>query len=184
MMGSQTSEQVPLLRGHWVVRNVSWLKSMIRVVLGVSWVIDGYLKFLPGLASSLPDFIRARSYGQPAWLQPWFSFWASATSVNPGLFTYGIGAAELALGIALILGLMRKVAYLGGFLLSLMIWAVPEGFGGPYVPGSTDIGTGIIYVFVFLSLIMINALSGPSKYSVDYYLERRYPSWKQLAEFS
>jgi nitrite reductase (NO-forming) len=79
---------------------------------------------------------------------------------------------------------MRKIAYLGGMVLSLLIWAIPEGFGGPYGPGSTDIGTGIIYSFVFLSLIIINTLSGPSEYSLDYLMERKYRSWKGVAEFS
>jgi hypothetical protein len=31
----------------WVVRNVSWLKSFIRISLGIVWLIDGYLKFSP-----------------------------------------------------------------------------------------------------------------------------------------
>jgi len=78
---------------------------------------------------------------------------------------------------------MRKIAYLGGIIFSLFIWAIPEGFGGPYGPGSTDIGTGIIYSFVFLSLVIINTISGPSKYSLDFLLERKYPFWKRLAEF-
>src|SRR5207245_6909546 len=68
-------------------------------------------------------------------------------------------------------------------ILSLLIWAIPEGFGGPYGPGSTDIGTGIVYSFVFLSLIIINAMSGTSKYSLDYLIEPRLPSWKRVAEF-
>jgi thiosulfate dehydrogenase (quinone) large subunit len=68
-------------------------------------------------------------------------------------------------------------------ILSLLIWAIPEGFGGPYGPGSTDIGTGVIYSFLFLSLIIINTISGPSKYSLDYLLEQRYSIWRRVAEF-
>jgi nitrite reductase (NO-forming) len=96
---------------------------------------------------------------------------------------YGIGTLEVSLGVALILGILRKLTYTGGLLLSLLIWAVPEGFGGPYGPGATDIGTGVAYSFVFLSLIIINAMSGTSKYSLDYLIERRLPSWKRVAEF-
>jgi nitrite reductase (NO-forming) len=89
----------------------------------------------------------------------------------------------VALGVALVLGFMRKIAYLAGIVLSLLIWAIPEGFGGPYRPASTDIGTGVIYSFQFLSLIIINTISGPSKYSLDFLLERQYPFWKRVAEF-
>src|SRR4029077_5812699 len=166
---------------NWIVRNVSWLKSFIRIILGVVWLIDGYLKFSPGLIDSFPALIK--SEGQPAWLQPWFNFWSSVTSANAAPFVYSIGTLEMALGVALCLGFIRKIASLGGMVLSLLIWAIPEGFGGPYGPASTDIGTGVIYSFLFLSLIIINTISGPSKYSLDFFLERKYPSWKRVAEF-
>jgi uncharacterized membrane protein YphA (DoxX/SURF4 family) len=93
------------------------------------------------------------------------------------------GVLEVALGVALVPGFMPRIAYLGGIIFSLLIWAIPEGFGGPYGPGSTDIETGIIYSFVFLSLIIINTISGPSKYSLDFLLERKCRFWKRLAEF-
>ena len=166
---------------NWVVRNVSWLKSFIRIILGIVWLIDGYLKFSPGFVDSFPALIK--SQGQPSWLQPWFNFWSGVTSANAAPFVYTTGALELALGVALVLGLMRKIVYLGGMVLSLLIWAIPEGFGGPYGPGSTDIGTGVIYSFLFLSLIIINTISGPSKYSLDFLLERKIPFWKRVAEF-
>jgi nitrite reductase (NO-forming) len=166
---------------NWVVRNVSWLKSFIRIILGIVWLMDGYLKFSPGLVDSFPALIK--SEGQPAWLQPWFNFWSSVTSANAAPFVYSIGTLEVALGFALVLGFARKIAYIGGMILSLLIWAIPEGFGGPYGPGSTDIGTGVIYSFLFLSLIIINTISGPSKYSLDFLLERKYPFWKRVAEF-
>jgi thiosulfate dehydrogenase (quinone) large subunit len=169
------------LNRTWVVRNVSWLKSFIRIILGIVWLIDGYLKFSPGFVDSFPALIK--SEGQPSWLQPWFNFWSSITSANAAPFVYSFGVLEVALGTALVLGLMRKIAYLGGMVLSLLIWAIPEGFGGPYGPGSTDIGTGIVYSFLFLSLIIINTISGPSRYSMDFMLERKYQFWKRVAEF-
>ncbi len=167
----------------WMVRNVSWLKSFIRIFLGIVWLIDGYLKFSPGLVDSFPDLVRRAGDGQPIWLQPWFNFWSSVTTGNAALFVYTTGVLEVALGVALVLGFMRKIAYLGGIIFSLFIWAIPEGFGGPYGPSSTDIGTGIIYSFVFLSLVIINTISGPSKYSLDFLIERKYHFWKRLAEF-
>jgi nitrite reductase (NO-forming) len=167
----------------WVVRNVSWLKSFIRIFLGIVWLIDGYLKFSPGLVDSFPDLVRRAGDGQPTWLQPWFNFWSSVTTGNAALSVYTTGVLEVALGVAVVLGFMRKIAYLGGIIFSLFIWAIPEGFGGPYGPSSTDIGTGIIYSFVFLSLVIINTISGPSKYSLDFLLERKYRFWNRLAEF-
>jgi len=167
--------------GNWIVRNVYWLKSFIRIILGLIWLIDGSLKSQAGFVDSFPDLIKTA--GQPAWLQPWFNFWYNVTIANAAPFVYGIGILEISLGLALVLGLARKLAYIGGLILSLLIWAVPEGFGGPYGPGSTDLGTGIVYSFVFLSLVIINAISGTSKYSLDYLIERRVPFWKHVAEF-
>jgi thiosulfate dehydrogenase (quinone) large subunit len=68
---------------------------------------------------------------------------------------------------------------------SLMIWATPEGFGGSYVAGTgaTDIGTGIIYAKVCFDLIVINSTYGPSRWSLDNPLERRFPRWASIAEF-
>jgi thiosulfate dehydrogenase (quinone) large subunit len=175
--------QIQTMKGsrNWVARNVGWLKPFMRIILGIVWFIDGSLKFSSGFVESFPALIK--SQGQPSWLQPWFNLWSNATSANAALFVYGIGTLELALGAVLVLGFMRKIAYLGGMALSLLIWAIPEGFGGPYGPGSTDIGTGVIYSFLFLSLIIINTISGPSKYSLDFLIERRYRFWKRVAEF-
>src|SRR5213594_2462223 len=174
---------IGIRRTNWVVRNVTSLKTFIRIILGIVWLVDGYLKFQPGFVDSFPDTVATAGQGQPAWLQPWFNFWATATTGNAAPVVYTVGSLEIILGLALVLGLLRKPAYIGGIVLSLLIWAIPEGFGGPYGPGSTDIGTGIIYSFVFLSLVIINTISGPSKYSLDFLIERKYPFWKRLAEF-
>jgi nitrite reductase (NO-forming) len=171
-----------LQKAPWLVRNVQWIKSFIRIILGVVWLIDGSFKFAPGFVDSFPNLITRAGTGQPVWLQPWFNFWYNATVANPGPFVYAIGSIELLLGAALVLGFMRKIAYVGGIILSLMIWAVPEGFGGPYGAGSTDIGTGIIYSFVFLSLLAISAAYGPSRYSVDRLIETKWASWQKIAE--
>ena len=110
------------------------------------------------------------------------TFSSRAARLDPAPFVYIIGIFELALGISLLLGFMRKTAYIGGMVLSLLIWSVPEGFGGPYGPSSTDIGTGMIYSFVFLLLLVINATYGRSKFSVDALIELHKPSWRKLAE--
>ena len=94
----------------WVVRNVSWLKSFIRIFLGIVWLIDGYLKFSPGLVDSFPDLVRSVGDGQPTWLQPWFNFWSSVTPGNAALFVYTTGVLEVALGVAPVVGFMRKIA--------------------------------------------------------------------------
>lgn len=191
MSMNETAPEPTLSRAHaspqehldsWIYRNREALKTALRVIFGVIWGIDGALKFQPGLADSFPGMISDAGNGQPSWLSGWFSFWSTQAAQNGALLVYLTGTLELAVAIGLILGLARKVAYGGGLILSLFIWAVPEGFGGPYGPGSTDIGTGIIYAVAFLLLMIVNATYGPSRYSIDRYLEKRWPGWTRLAE--
>lgn len=167
----------------WLVRHSLALKSAFRVIFGLVWLIDGSLKFAPGLPGQFAGMVTSAGQGQPGWLQPWFSFWSAQAAAQPAFWVYSTGALELALAVCLIFGLLRKLAYMGGILLSLLIWAVPEGFGGPYGPGSTDIGTGIVYALMFVALIVFNAGQGPSRWSLDYYIEVRWPRWATVAEF-
>ncbi len=167
---------------NWFVRNSYKLSRAFAIVFGIIWGIDGYLKFLPGLAGSLGSMINSAAIGQPSWLQPWFSFWSSQVASNAQLWVYLVGVLELCLAFSLITGFLRKTAYTGGFLLSFFIWAVPEGFGGAIGPGSTDIGTGIVYAMVFLFLLMLNATHGTNPYTLDAKIEKKIKWWKALAE--
>ena len=167
----------------WIYSNRIKLKTAMRVVFGMVWLIDGSLKFQPGTVAVFAQLVQQAGQGQPLWIQPWFTFWFNIVSQNPGFWAYSVGIGEIALGIGLVFGLLRKLTYIVGFFMSLMIWAVPEGLGGPYGPGSTDIGTGIIYSFVFLALMIISASYGTSKYSVDGWIEKRIRWWHALSEF-
>src|SRR5947209_18327341 len=88
---------------NWVVRNVSWLKSFIRIFLGIVWLIDGSLKFSPGLVDSFPGLGSRPGDGRPTWLPPWFHCWSSVTASNAALSVYTTGLLQLALGVARLL---------------------------------------------------------------------------------
>jgi nitrite reductase (NO-forming) len=166
----------------WFLRNAPTLNVALRVVFGLFWLIDGALKFQPGFVDAFSDMIAGAAAGQPSWLGGWFSFWASATSSNPALAVYSTGALELAIGVCLVAGLLQKIAYTASFFLSLIIWSVPEGFGGPYGPGSTDVGTGAVYALASVMFLVAMAAFGPSRLSLDFVIERKWPRWKKLAE--
>ncbi|MCI4352620.1 MAG: DoxX family membrane protein [Thermoplasmata archaeon] len=177
-----------VVRGNgtsWWVRNAHPLKTTFRLLLGGVWLIDGVLKFTSGYVSNFLGNVQNAQANAPAWLSGWYSFWTAQATSSGTLIVYTVGILEAVLGLALLLGFMRKIAYAGGVVLSLLIWAVPEGFGGPYQTGAggTDVGTGIIYALAFLGLILINATYGPSRYSLDFLLERGWPIWQRLAEF-
>jgi nitrite reductase (NO-forming) len=165
----------------WWPRHAQSLKTLFRILFGVIWLVDGALKFAPGFVDAFAG--KVSGSGQPAWLQGWFSFWSGQVNGDPAFWVYLVGSLEILLGLALVVGFVRKITYVCGALLSLFIWAVPEGFGGPYGPGSTDIGTGAMYALLFVALILINATYGPSRWSLDHLIERRFPSWARIAEF-
>jgi uncharacterized membrane protein YphA (DoxX/SURF4 family) len=169
----------------WWGRNARWLKTAFRILLGVAWLVNGVLKFTSGYVSSFLTDVQTSQANAPSWLSGWYAFWTTQATNNPTLIVYTVGVLEVVLGLALVLGLLRKIAYSGGVILSLLIWAVPEGFGGPYQNGAggTDVGVGLSYAIGFLGLIVVNAALGPSRWSLDHVIERRFPWWAKLAEF-
>jgi uncharacterized membrane protein YphA (DoxX/SURF4 family) len=162
----------------WIVRNQDPIRSAARVVFGLFWIIDGSFKFQAGFISnfSVPNSTS------PSWLNPWFSFWSAQVSAHTALWVYMTGSFEIALGLALVFGFIRKIAYTLGIALSLLIWAVPEGFGTPYGPSSTDIGTGIVYAMALLFLLIFDATFGPGRYSLDGAIIRVFPGWARISE--
>ena len=42
----------------------------------------------------------------------------------------------------------------------------------------------MIYVFLFLALIVLDYIIGRSPYSIDFYLERKFPFWHRIAEWA
>ena len=175
-----TTIQVSL--DNWFVRNLFKIKTALRIVFGIMWGIDGALKFVPGTVDGVVSMINSAGQSQPSWLLPWFNFWSAAVASNPSLFVYSTGTFELLISFGLIFGFLRKITYTASFLLGLVIWSVPEGFGGPYGAGSTDIGTGIVYAIVSIFLLLMNGTFDTSKYSLDYYIESKISWWKRLAE--
>ena len=111
--------------------------------------------------------LRARD-GQTGLIQGWISFWAGVVTINPLLFARIEATTETALAVFLILGIFSNLTFITGIFLSLGIWAIPEGLGGPYVPGqSTDIGTAFPYALLFALLLF---LSAGSYYGLDRWL--------------
>ncbi len=110
------------------------------------------------MATCLPDGLRQLldgwAKGQPTLVKAWIGFWIDIVKVDPHVFALIVAGAETALAVALIFGVFSNIAYAGGVLLGFVIWSTAEGFGGPYVAGSTDIGTSIIYILVFVGLFL------------------------------
>lgn len=118
----------------------------------------------------------ARGHGQPSWLRPFFHFWVSAVQPAPGLFAILTALAETAICLSLLFGIAQRAFFAFGTVFALMIWAVGEGFGGPYMSGSTDIGCAIMYSALFVALLLAvpRALRAAAP-SLDARMVRKWP---------
>jgi nitrite reductase (NO-forming) len=156
----------------------------IRAAFGLAWGLDTYFKWQPDFYNNYQTYISSIIPGQPSWLMPWFNFWNNLIALNPSVFSWATRIIEAIIALGLLLGFGRKWIYMLGGFFALLIWAIPEGFGGPYTPGATDVGAGLIYAFLFLALILLDYVLGRSPYSLDFYIERAWPAWKSFAEWA
>jgi nitrite reductase (NO-forming) len=154
----------------------------VRLLFGVIWGIDAYLKWRPGYRHSYIDSLTSAAQGQPSFLHGWFHFWITLQSGAPMLFATLTGVAETFLALVLLLGVARRAGYVFGAVYALLVWAVGEGFGGPYTSSSTDVGTGIVYTMMFLTLLVFSAPARRERLSLDTILVRRVPRWRFIAE--
>jgi len=135
-----------------MVRLNKWRANGIgtmRILFGAIWAIDAQFKWRPSFIDNLVSYLTGGQDGQPLLVKEWISLWIDVVKIDPTIFAYLVASTETVLAIALILGVFSNLAYIGGGLLSLVIWSTAEGLGGPYVAGSTDIGASIIYFIVF-----------------------------------
>lgn len=159
-----------------------WPKDALRIGFGLIWLVDAILKWLPGFRAHYMDTVMGVSQDQPGWLQPWFRFWIDLQHPRSDFFAYLVAIVETAIALALIFGFARKLAYISAAVFSLLIWSTAEGFGGPYTTGSADIGTALIYALVFTALLALSYYVETSRFTLDYYLERRISWWWRIAE--
>lgn len=134
------------------LRNAKTL-SVLRIAFGIIWLIDAAFKWNPVFINNIATSMAKHQKGQFILAKDWITLWMNVVGTNPHFFGYLVAIAETAVAIALILGLFGNLTNIGGLLLSLGIWSTAEGFGGPYVPGKTDIGTCLIYALVFAFLL-------------------------------
>ena len=126
--------------------------ALLRIAFGLAWAVDAFFKWRPAFSSGFVGYFTDALQSQPGAIQAWINFWIHIVSVHPEGWALFIACAETAIAIGLIFGLLTRVALIGSALLAFLIWAVPEGFGMLFMPGMTDIGAGIMYVFISAAL--------------------------------
>ena len=127
---------------------------------------------VPGFRSTYVSAITGVAKEQPGWLRWWSDFWVKLQTPRPNFFAYLVAGLETLVALAIIFGFARKLTYISSAVFGVVIWVVAEGFAGPYMTGSSDIGTAIIYAVVSMGLLALCYYAGTNRYRVDYYIER------------
>ncbi len=144
--------------------------ALLRIVFGGVWAIDAYFKWQPTFLNNFIDYLTQGAQGQPTLVQGWINLWIHGVSVDPHFFGVIVAIAETAIAVGLIFGLFTKIAMMGGIAMTLVIWSTAEGFGGPYMAGSTDIGAAIIYAILFIAIWVGKCWR---HFSIDAWFKRR-----------
>jgi nitrite reductase (NO-forming) len=158
--------------------------AALRIAFGIIWAIGAAFTWTDQFAANYVGYLHNAAQGQASWSAWWFDMWIALVTPRAMLFVWLTRIAETLLAAALLIGFARKTTYVIGALFSLLIWSTAEGFGGPYTVGAENMGTALTYVLIFLLLIGVNYRGGTSPYSVDYLIERRWPAWRGIAEWS
>jgi uncharacterized membrane protein YphA (DoxX/SURF4 family) len=174
MKTQRTSSLAETTLSPWRWKGIAGL----RIVFGLVWAIDAWFKWQPDFIHKFTDYLSGALDGQPPAVAAWINFWINVVKVDPHFFAYAVAIGETAVALGLIFGALSNLTNIGGILLSVVIWATAEGFGGPYTPGSTDIGAAIIYVLVFVGLFLANA---GMYYGVDQWLTDKLGALSFLA---
>src|ERR671916_3353699 len=143
----------------------------VRVLVGAVW-LDGAIEKLlnPGFPQQFATSLQAGGFISAA--PPFFQdFMRGVVVPNVELFAQLMRAGELALGIALILGLLTNLAAVGSVVLSTVIMLSQGGVG---------LGTGLgapelLTINVLVALISVGILLSPAakELSVDSRLAQR-----------
>jgi nitrite reductase (NO-forming) len=154
--------------------------ALLRIAFGVIWAVDASLKWQPAFQANFQQLLTGAAQGQPGFLSWWFGLWQFVVSGRAPIFGILTAGTETYLAFALLTGFARKFTYSVGILYGLFVWSVAEGFGGPYMPGTTtDVGAAIIYSLLFLALFLVDA----GRLSVDRLIEKKVPAWRWVSEF-
>jgi uncharacterized membrane protein YphA (DoxX/SURF4 family) len=149
----------------------------IRIAFGLVWAIDATLKWLPGFRAGYLDMVTSAAQGQPSWLSFWFDSWVRVIRPAPIAFAVVTAIAETALCASLLFGIAQRVSFVFGTMFAFCIWGVGEGFGGPYMNGSSDIGCAVMYVLMFATLVLaVPRAVRAAAPALDHRLVRRW-SW-------
>lgn len=121
-----------------------------RRILGLFWLIDGILELLPGTAGSFLSIVKQMAQGQPPPIHHLVLWGYNVMLPYPIAWNDALGAAEIAVGVALLIGLWPRLTLAASILLTIPLWIWGQAFGGFLTGSATDIGAMPLYALAAL----------------------------------
>lgn len=131
---------------------------MARILFGLLWAFDAFWKWQPYFLQNALTYMQQALPGEPSWIAAYISFFiVLIQAVGPVLFGYFAAIAESVIALFLLLGVGLRWLIPVGIAYSFGVWTTAEGWGAPYLAGSTAnkgdvLGTTNIYIIAFLFL--------------------------------
>jgi len=183
-----------MLGGHLSARTpILWL-AILRIYVGVVWLLEGIKKIQDGWldptknfvvilpnASDLPqqttDAVTSATQITQFWPEPLLKkpleiyqwFMDAVIAPNPYLFQAGLVLTEIAIGLALIVGLFTVLAALGSLLLSVTF--IISALAGKE-----------IFWYIFSGLALLGG--GGRAFGLDYYVMPLLKGWWKKTRFA
>lgn len=149
---------------HWSLAGVPFrpvapaAMHTARILFGLLWAFDAFWKWQPFFLHNALSYLQQALPGEPAWIAAYITFFITMISAV-GPFVFGVFAAvmESIIAFFLLIGVGLRWIIPVGFAYSFGVWTTAEGWGAPYLPGSTAnkgdvLGTTNIYMIAFLFL--------------------------------
>ncbi len=152
--------------------------AWVRILIGVVWLNGAIEKFLnPAFPQQFSQSLQAGGFISQA--PPFFqTFMLNNVVPNAGSIAQLVRFGELALGIALILGLLTNLAALGSIVLSVAILLSQGGVSLGTGLGPPQFLTINLFVALLSTVVLLSATA--KSLSVDSSLARRSPGLSPL----
>lgn len=129
-----------------------------RILFGLLWAFDAFWKWQPYFLHNAVTYLQQALPGEPVWIAAYISFVIAVINLaGPVLFGYVAAIMESIIAFFLLIGRGMRWIIPVGIAYSFGVWTTAEGWGAPYLPGSTAnkgdvLGTTNIYIIAFLFL--------------------------------
>jgi hypothetical protein len=130
----------------------------LQIALGFLWLLDGALQLQPfmfthGFASQV---IAGAGQGQPGFVSGGVNLAAGLVGSHPVLLNAGFAAAQLALGVGLLIRPAVRLALIASVGWALSVWYLGEGLGG-LASGHTTLLSGAPGAVLLYGLLALAA---------------------------